>query len=139
MRPVQSRSRLGLGRLYGLFDFGSLPPRDLGELRANSASASSLRSTIDEYAQANASMEQAPSLRNFADKPLVVLTASIGGDAKHTAAQNHQATLSTNTVHHVIAAASHQSPIADKEGAADTTRAILNVVSSVRSTQPLAR
>lgn len=136
---VSTSARLGLGRLYGQFDFGSLPLQDQGELRANSASASNLRSTIDEYAQANASMEQAASLRDFADKPLVVLTAGIGSDAKHTAAQNHLATLSTNTVHRVIAAASHQSLIAEKEGAATTTQAILDVVSSVRSMGSLVR
>ena len=49
------------------------------------------------------------------------------------AAQNHLATLSTNSVHRVIDGATHEALIADEEDAAATTQAILDVVSSVRS------
>ena len=84
-------------------------------------------------------MEQAASLGDFADKPLVVLTAGTGGDAASSAAQNNMATLSTNSVHRVIDGATHQSLIADEEDSAATTQAILDVVSSVRSARPLAR
>jgi hypothetical protein len=136
---VSVSARLGLGRLYGQFAVGSLPPRSRDEVRANIATASNLRSTIDEYVQANASMEQAASLRDFADKPLVVLTAGIGSDATHSAAQNDLATLSTNSVHRVIDGATHEALIADEEAAATTTHAILDVVSSVRSARPLVR
>src|SRR5918995_351623 len=137
--PVSTSARLGLGRLYSKFDFGSLPPQYRDEVRANLETVSNLRSTINEYLQGNASTEQAASLRDFADKPLVVLTAGIGSDATHSAAQNRLATLSTNSVHRVIDAASHQTMIANKEGAAATTQAILDVVSSVRSEGPLVR
>ncbi len=135
---ISTAARLGLGRLYGQFDYGSLPPEDQGELRANTATVANLRSTIDEYAQANASMRQASSLRDFTDKPLFVLTAGLGGDAAHTAAQNHLASVSTNVRHRVIDGVSHEDLIADEKGAATTTQAILAVVSSVRSTVPLA-
>jgi pimeloyl-ACP methyl ester carboxylesterase len=134
---VSTSARLGLGRLYSHFAFGSLPPRYRDEVRANLATVSNLRSTIDEFVQANASGKQAASLGDFADKPLVVLTAGIGSDAIHSAAQNHLATLSTNSVHRVIDAASHQTLIANKEGAAASTQAILDVVSSVRRAGPL--
>ena len=53
---VSTSARLGLGRLYAQFDFGSLPPRSRDEVRASVATASTLRSTIDEYVQATASM-----------------------------------------------------------------------------------
>ena len=43
------------------------------------------------------------------------------------------ATLSTNSVHRVIAGATHEDLIANEEDAAATTQAILDVVSSVRS------
>ena len=86
---------------------GSLPPRSRDEVRASIATASNLRSTIDEYVQASASVKQAASLRDFADKPLVVLTAGSGSDAAWTAAQNDLATLSTNSVHRVIDGATH--------------------------------
>jgi pimeloyl-ACP methyl ester carboxylesterase len=136
---VSTSARLGLGRLYGQLEHGSLPPRSRDEARASSATASNVRSTIDEYIQANASMEQAASLGDVADKPLVVLTAGIGSDATHSAAQNDLATLSTNSVHRVIDGATHDSLISDEQDAAATTQAILDVVSSVRSPGRLVR
>jgi pimeloyl-ACP methyl ester carboxylesterase len=136
---VSSSARLGLGRLYAQVASGSLPPRSAGEVRASIATASNLRSTIDEYVQANASTVEAASLTDFADRPLVVLTAGVGSDATHSAAQNHLATLSTNSVHRVIDGATHEALIADEKDAATTTQAILDVVSSVRSARPLVR
>jgi pimeloyl-ACP methyl ester carboxylesterase len=134
---VSTSARLGLGRLYGQFAVGDLPPRSRDEVRASIATASNLRSTIDEYVQAGASVKQAASLGDFGDKPLIVLTAGSGHDATWSAAQNHMVTLSTNSVHRAIAGATHEALIADEQGAAATTRAILDVVSSVRSPGPL--
>ncbi|WP_426503056.1 alpha/beta hydrolase [Dactylosporangium sp. McL0621] len=134
---VSASTRLGLVRLYGRFDFGSLPPRSRDEVRARAATASNLRSTIDEYVQASASIEQAASLQDFAGKPLVVLTAGSGHDTAWSAAQNRLATLSTNCVHRVIAGATHEALVADQTHSAATTQAILDVVSSVRTARPL--
>jgi hypothetical protein len=44
--------------------------------------------------------------------------------------------LSTNSVHRIIAGATHQDMIANQEDAAATTQAILDVVASVRSKSP---
>jgi pimeloyl-ACP methyl ester carboxylesterase len=134
---ASASARLGVTRLFGLADYGSLPPRSGDEVRASNATADSLRSTIDEYAQGAASTSEAASLTDFADKPLVVLTAGSGHDAAWTAAQNQLATLSTNSAHRVAHGATHTSLILDKEGATATTRAILDVVSSVRTGEPL--
>ena len=82
---VSTAARLGLGRLYAQSDFGSLPPRSRDEVRASVATAGMLRSTIDEYVQATASSEQAAALGDFADKPLIVLTAGSGHDAAWSA------------------------------------------------------
>ena len=136
---VSPAARLGLARLYAQFDFGSLPPRSRDEVRASVATPSTLRSTIDEYVQAAASSEQAAALRDFADKPLIVLTAGSGHDAAWSAAQNHMATLSTNSVHRIVDGATHEGLIVDEEDAAATTQAILDVVSSVRSPRRLVR
>jgi pimeloyl-ACP methyl ester carboxylesterase len=135
---VSTAARLGLARLYAQSDFGSLPPRSRDEVRASVATASMLRSTIDEYVQATASTEQAAALRDFADKPLIVLTAGSGHDAAWSAAQNRMARLSTNSVHRTIDGATHEDLIANEEDAAATTQAILDVVSSVRSPRRLA-
>jgi pimeloyl-ACP methyl ester carboxylesterase len=134
---VSASARLGLGRLYARSEAGSLPLRSRDEVRASIATASNVRSTIEEYVQANTSMEQAASLGDFADKPLVVLTAGSGSDAAWLAVQNDLATLSTNSVHRVIDGATHEALVADEQDAAATTHAILDVVSSIRTHQPL--
>ena len=136
---VSTAARLGLGRLYAQVDFGSLPPRSRDEVRASDATPSTLRSTIDEYVQATSSVEQAAALGDFADKPLIVLTAGSGHDAAWSAAQNRMARLSTNSVHRVIAGATHEDLIGNEEDAAATTQAILDVVASVRSPRRLVR
>jgi pimeloyl-ACP methyl ester carboxylesterase len=136
---VSAAARLGLGRLYAQSAFGSLPPRSRDEVRASVATPSTLGSTIDEYVQATVSSEQAAALGDFADKPLIVLTAGRGHDAAWSAAQNRMARLSTNSVHRVIDGATHEDLIANQEDAAATTQAILEVVSSVRNPRRLVR
>ena len=136
---VSTAARLGLGRLYAQFAIGSLPPRSRDEVRASVATASTLRSTIDEYLQAPASTEQAAALGDFADKPLIVLTAGSGHDAAWSAAQNRLARLSTNSVHRIIDGATHEDLIGNEEDATATTQAILDVVASVRNPRRLAR
>jgi pimeloyl-ACP methyl ester carboxylesterase len=133
---ASTTARLGLGRLYAQFDFGGLPPQARAEVRASLATARHLRSTIDEYLHATASMQQAAALRDFADKPLVVLTAGTGSDADWTAAHDDLAALSTSSVHRVIEGAAHATLIADEHDSAATTQAILDVVKSVRSPDP---
>jgi pimeloyl-ACP methyl ester carboxylesterase len=43
---ISTSARLGLGRLYGQFAVGDLPPRSRDEVRASIATASNLRSTL---------------------------------------------------------------------------------------------
>lgn len=130
-------ARLGLARLFDLFSFGTLPPQSLDEVRATGATVGTLRSTIDEYVQANASTQEAAALRNFGDKPLVVLTAGSGSDAAHLADQDHLATLSSNSVHRVIDGASHEALVAEPGASATTTQAIIEV--SVRAQRSTTR
>ncbi len=134
---VSTSARFGLGRLYAQLATGSLPAQSQEEVDASTATAGNLRSTIDEYVQANTSMEQAASLDDFTDRPLVVLAAGSGSDTAHLASQNELATLSTNSMHRVIDGAAHEALVADEEYAAATTQAVLDVVSSVRTGGPL--
>ena len=136
---LSSSARVGLGRLIGQLDYGSLPPRARDEVRASAATPSHVQSTIDEYIQGSASADQAASLRDFGDKPLFVLTAGSGSDAEWMAAQDDLARLSTNSAHRVIDGATHGEMIMEEEAAAATSQAILDVVSSVRSGGPLVR
>jgi pimeloyl-ACP methyl ester carboxylesterase len=136
---ASSSARLGLGRLFATLAASGLPPRSRDEVSAKMATASSVRSTIDEYGQGSAAVRQAAALTDFGDKPLVVLTAGSGHDAAWTAAQNHLATLSTDSVHRVVAGATHAGLVGDEEYAAATSQAVLDVVSSVRSARPLVK
>jgi pimeloyl-ACP methyl ester carboxylesterase len=124
---LASSARLGSGRLTGL-DYGNL---DVTVRHA--------QSTIEEYIQAGASTDQAASLVDFGDKPLVVLIAGSGSDAAWIAAREDLAgTLSTNSVHRVIDGANHQQLVTDESAAAATTQAILEVLKSLRRGEPLA-
>jgi hypothetical protein len=125
--------------LIAQLDYGSLPPQAREEARASAVTASHLQSTIDEYIQAGASMDQAASLEDFGDKPLAVLTAGTGSDAAWMATQEGLASLSTNSVHRVIDGATHSDLVLQKDDAAVTSRAILDVVASVRGAGPLSR
>jgi pimeloyl-ACP methyl ester carboxylesterase len=136
---ISTSARLGLGRLYAPSEVANLPPKYRDEVRANIASPSNLRSTLDEYIQATTSMEEAASLRDFADKPLAVLTAGIGNDTQHQASQEALANLSTNHLHATIDWASHEALVGEQDGAALTTQAIRQVTSSVRNSGPLVK
>jgi hypothetical protein len=68
---------------------------------------------------------------------LIVLTAGIGSNAAWMTVQEHLATLSSNSAHRVVEGAIHADLIADEKGAAATTQAILDVVSSIRTNEPV--
>jgi pimeloyl-ACP methyl ester carboxylesterase len=131
-------AHLSAGRLLNPFSYGSLPPRSRDEARANSATARHLGSWIEELLAASASAHQASLLTDLDGKPLIVLTADTGNDAKWQPAQEHMATLSTNSLHRVAHDTTHQSLLDDEADSAAASKAIHDVVASVRSSQPLA-
>ena len=77
-------------------------------------------------------MAQAAAATTLADKPLLVLSAGRGHDATWAAAQQHLASLSTNSVQRVAPDATHEMLITDARAAAVTTQAILDVVWAIR-------
>ena len=136
---TSSAARVGLGRLYATLAVADLPPREREQARAGTATQGSLRSTIEEYARANDSMAQAASLRSLGDKPLMVLSAGVGSAADWPQKQERLAALSTDSVHRVVAGASHEALVGDPAHAATTSRAILEVVKSVRTGTSLSQ
>jgi hypothetical protein len=117
---VSISARLGLGRPVGV------------------EPASHLRSSIEEFLRTSSFTEGAASLRDFADKALVVLTAGSGSSADWCSDQDALATLSTDSDHRVIDGTDHAGMIQERKGAAASTRAILDVVSSIRTARPVA-
>jgi hypothetical protein len=92
---------------------------------------------LDEFGVANRSEAEAGWLRSFDAKPLIVLTATRGNSTGWMAAQNKMATLSTNSLHRLEPGATHASFVEDPAHAAAVTRAIHDVVVSLRTGQPL--
>lgn len=136
---VATTAQVGLTRLYAPVEAGTLPPRSSDEIRASIARPDTLKSTIDEYVQANTAMQQAAQLTDFGSKPLVVLAAGEGGAPDWFAKQERLAALSTNSTHHAITGAVHEDLVAKQADAAQSTKAILDVVSAVRNKTSLAQ
>jgi pimeloyl-ACP methyl ester carboxylesterase len=134
---VPAVAHLGAGRLIAQASYGSLPPRVRDEARANASLARNLGSFIEEFIQANTSMQQAAALTNLDGKPLIVLTADTGNAAGWEQKQDHMATLSTNSLHWVAKATTHDSMVSDEGDSAAASQAIHDVVEAVRTARPL--
>jgi pimeloyl-ACP methyl ester carboxylesterase len=134
---MPSLARLGVTRLIASSSYGDWPADARDEQRANS-SPRWARSQRDEFAQSRTSMQQAQSLQDFGDKPLMVLAAGKGHEAAWFAAQEDLAKLSTGARYRVVPGATHQSLLDDKDDAAVSSQAILEVVHALRAGTPLA-
>jgi pimeloyl-ACP methyl ester carboxylesterase len=132
-------TRLGVGHLIAGTSFGDLPPRARDVARASAATAEYVESTVDEYVVGGRSASEAGRLDDLGVRPLVVLTAGIGSDAEWMADQDRLAELSSDSVHRVVAGASHGSLLEDRRDAESVTRAVRDVVAAVRSSTPLPR
>jgi pimeloyl-ACP methyl ester carboxylesterase len=133
---VSLSARVGLARLYGDLVGGTLPARSEEMLRYDTAQAHTVGSVVEEYLRGGGSREAA-SLRDLGDEPLYVLTAGVGSSPSWIASQKRTTTLSTNSAHEVVEGASHQPLEDDEQYAAHITRAVLEVVTSVRTGQPM--
>jgi pimeloyl-ACP methyl ester carboxylesterase len=133
---LSTTARLGVGRL--LAQGGELPPPFRDEARASAATAEEMASVIEEYAVADRSVSEAGELTDLDGTPLIVLTADLGNAPGWMAHQVEMATLSTNSLHRVVPGATHQSLVAAPAHAAAVTRAIHDVLVSVRTGAPLA-
>lgn len=131
-------SRLGLGRLLADTSFSDLPPKYRDDARATAATPKEMSGVLDEYGVASRSVAEAGRLRSLDAKPLFVLTAERGNSKGWMADQNKSATLSTNSLHRVVPGATHASFVENPDHAAAVTRAIHDVVVSVRTGAPLA-
>jgi pimeloyl-ACP methyl ester carboxylesterase len=130
-------ARVGLTRVLGQLDLGSLPPQSRDEARTSVAQVGFVRSAVDEYMRGTAAMHEAASLRDFADKPLFVLTAG-EHPASWMASQRQMLTLSTNSTQQVVMGAAHTDVLLDEKYAAATAQAILAVVDSVQHDRSLS-
>jgi pimeloyl-ACP methyl ester carboxylesterase len=134
---VPAVAHLGAGRLIAQASYGSLPAQLRDEARANASLARNLGSFIEEFVEANTAMQQAAALTTLNGKPLIVLTADTGNAADWQQKQDHMATLSTNSLHRVATATTHDSMVSDQADSAAASQAIHDVIQAVRTARPL--
>ena len=135
---LPSLSRLGVGRLMYGSAYSDLPARVRDEERGFMATPRGARSVRDEFSEIRTAMTQARALTTLGAKPLVVLTAEKDAEGGWTAAQNELAALSTNSIHHFLPNASHSMLTEDEDTAAQSSRAINEVVNAVRTKTALS-
>ncbi|HYO40120.1 MAG TPA: alpha/beta hydrolase [Nocardioidaceae bacterium] len=126
-------SRLGLGRLLAAANWSELPPKYRDDARATMATAKEMDGVLAEYGLGGRSAAEAGTLRSLDAKPLVVLTATVGSSEGKMADQKKMTELSTDSSHRVEQGASHASFVDDPVHAAAVTRAIRDVVISLRT------
>lgn len=125
-------ARVGVARLAVNLQFDGLPTRDRDQERAFAARASDFRGQRDEWSELPTTFNQAKALTSLGSEPLLVLTADQGQDPGWPAAQAKLATLSTNSLHRIVHGATHAELLVDRRSAAESSRAILDVVTAVR-------
>jgi len=131
-------ARLGIFRLVNAsIAFGDLPPAARDAERADQSSPRNYAMQRNEFSVLRATLQQALALKTIGDRPLVVVTAASEAQRGWVAAQDEMAGLSTNSSHRVVADEAHVTLIESEGGAAISTRAILDVLASVRTGLPV--
>jgi pimeloyl-ACP methyl ester carboxylesterase len=105
-------------------------------LTADQATPAAARGGRDEIIALPAALRQAQAFESLGDRPLVVVSAGSGEQTGWLEAQAMLPQLSTNSIHRVLAAATHTSLVLGADSPA-STGAILDVVASVHDGTPL--
>jgi len=134
---MPSLSRLGIGRLVYGTQYGDLPEPQREQERAFLSTPRHNRSVRDEFHMIRTAMDQAAGLHSLGAVPLAVVTAASGAEADWFPMQDDLATLSTNSLHRVIEDAAHATLVENEDTADQSAEAILEVVTSVRTSTPI--
>jgi pimeloyl-ACP methyl ester carboxylesterase len=129
-------SRLGLGRLVPATSH--LAAADAARVTAITSSPQAYRNQRDEVSVIPEVFTQAQALTTLGDRPLAVLTASANslGNEGWAGAQDQLAALSPNHIHRTVDS-SHTGLLEDSGPAAESVRAITEVIASARTGAPL--
>ncbi|MDP9482837.1 MAG: alpha/beta hydrolase [Chloroflexota bacterium] len=101
-------------------------------LPADQSTPAAARGARDELAALPSTLQEAQVLTSLGNRPLIVVTAGSGQQAGWLAAQDSMTSLSTSSVHRVVATATHNSLISGVDAPA-STQAILDVLASIRT------
>ena len=135
---LPSLSRLGVGRLIYRSSYSELPELARKQERAFLSNPRGSRSLRDEFSTLRVAMSQAGSLTSLGARPVVVITARKDAAEGWAEAQDGLASLSTNTVHRTIMNAMHATLTENRVDAAQSSRAVIDVVTAVREGIPVA-
>ena len=130
-------ARVGLWRLVAAGAFDGLPPQARSEELALAATARELSSQRVEWSELPAAFTQAQALTDLNGKPLIVVTAGLGQQTGWSAAQDQLARLSTNSLHRTVSGADHTALLYNEAMSANSSQAIRDVVSAIRTGTPL--
>lgn len=135
---LPSLARLGATQILPTSVWSDLPEPAASQVQAFASSPRGMRNMRDEQSMYPTVFEQAKALTSLDGKPVVVVTAteSIDKHTEWTDLQDRLAALSTNSEHRV-ADSTHQGLIEDAESYQASVEAILDVVQSVRTQQPV--
>jgi pimeloyl-ACP methyl ester carboxylesterase len=136
---LPSLARLGVGRILPTSAWSSLPEPAASQVQTFAASARGMRSMRDEQSMYPEVFTQANELVSLNAKPLVVLiaTESIDGHDEWVDLQDRLDHLSTNGQHRVVDA-THAGLVDDATSSRSSVQAIVDVVESIRTGQPVA-
>jgi hypothetical protein len=126
-------ARVGLWRLSAAGAFGGLPPQARSQELALAATARELSSQRVEWSELPAVFTQAQALTDLNGKPLIVVTAGLRQQAGWPAAQDQLAGLSTNSLQRTVAGADHTALLYNEAMSANSSQAIRDVVSAIRT------
>jgi pimeloyl-ACP methyl ester carboxylesterase len=132
-------AQVGFGRLLAFSAQTGLPEAANKGASAAAATVHQYRAQRDEVAGIPAALTQAQSLQSLGNKPLIVVTAPMDAQKGWLVLQAEMTQLSTNSVQRIIPNATHASLILNKADAVASSKAILDVVTAVRTAQPLAQ
>src|SRR4051794_15295041 len=133
MHPHQHNAFAGMDPLLGLVP--TLARTGLLNVlfdRKDGDPTTQARQLVRDVEEMPAELNRAAQLTGLGNKPLVVLSAGSGSMAGWAAQQNDLARLSTSSVHRTIPGATHASLINDHVDAAQSSRAIRDVVKAVQ-------
>src|SRR4051794_37230325 len=134
MHPRQENAFAGMDPLLSLVP--TLARTGLASLlfdRKDGDPTAQARQVVRDVEEMPAELNRAAELTGLGDKPLTVLSAGTGSLRGWAAQQNDLARLSTNSVHRTIAGATHASLINDHVDAAQSSRAIREIVKAVQT------
>ena len=114
-----------------------LPAPERDQERAFLATPRHSRSVRDEFNTIRAAMNQAADLETLGDTPLAFVIAQRDADDGWIPMREDLTTLSTNSVHRYLPNATHAMVVEDEDTARQASQAILDVISSIRTNNPI--